>query len=65
VSVPARLSLATGQSPERLGAVLPTWLTTYYQRLRDHDYRVGVAGKLDLAKAATCNGRRGDRPGSC
>lgn len=67
VCVPARLSLATGLEPERLGtldnnAVLPSWQATYYQRLRDHGYRTGVVGKLDLAKSDSYNGRRGDRP---
>ena len=29
---------------------VPTSTPTYYQHLRDHDYRVGCVGKLNLAK---------------
>ncbi len=64
---PARIALATGMQPIRMGALdndsfLPASATTYYQRLRDHGYRVGCVGKVDLAKPDTWNGRRGDRP---
>jgi arylsulfatase len=64
---PARVSLATGLSPTRFGKIangchLPRGTLTYYQRLRDHGYRVGCVGKLDLAKTARYNGRHGDRP---
>ncbi|MHB0935930.1 MAG: sulfatase family protein [Armatimonadota bacterium] len=67
VCVPARIGLATGLQPSRLGALdndafLPRSATTYYQRLRDHGYRVGCVGKLDLAKPDRYNGRHGDRP---
>ena len=64
---PARIGLATGMHPARIGALdnscyLPQHLPTYYQRLRDNGYRVGCVGKLDLAKPDTYNGRYGDRP---
>jgi len=67
VCAPARIGLATGLQPVRLGALdnsafLPHTSTTYYQRLRDHGYRVGCVGKLDLAKPDHYNGRYGDRP---
>ncbi len=67
ICVPARTALATGRSPEQLGslgndAVLGLDTPTHYQHLRDHGYHVGVVGKLDLAKSASYNGRRGDRP---
>jgi len=67
VCAPARISLATGLHPHRLGALsnaafLPISTPTYYQRLRDHGYRVGCVGKLDLAKPDSYNGRFGDRP---
>lgn len=64
---PARIGLATGMHPYRLGALdnhafLPKRVPTYYQRLRDRGYRVGCVGKLDLAKPDPYNGRYGDRP---
>src|SRR6056297_3962727 len=64
---PARIGLAAGLQPARMGALsnnafLPRSKTTYYQRLRDAGYRVGSIGKLDLAKAAKYTGRYGDRP---
>jgi len=67
VCAPARIGLATGLHPWRLGALdngafLPLSTPTYYQRLRDHGYRVGCVGKLDLAKPDPYNGRYGDRP---
>lgn len=67
VCAPARIGLATGLQPCRVGALgnsayLPLSATTYYQRLRDSGYRVGCVGKLDLAKPSEYNGRRGDRP---
>lgn len=67
ICVPARIALASGRSPERLEALdnsasLPADVPTYYQRLRDADFRVGVVGKLDLAKSLVHNGPRGDRP---
>ncbi len=67
VCAPARIGLAAGLQPVRLGATgnqafLPASVTTYYQRLRDHGYRVGCVGKLDLAKPDGYNGRHGDRP---
>lgn len=66
ICVPARISLATGHSPERLRAlgneaVLGHGAATHYQHLRDHGYRVGAVGKLDLAKSDPENGA-GDRP---
>ncbi|MGC9346591.1 MAG: sulfatase family protein, partial [Anaerolineae bacterium] len=67
VCAPARIGLATGLQPVRLGALdnsayLPNSASTYYQRLRDDGYRVGCVGKLDLAKPDGYNGRYGDRP---
>ncbi len=67
VCAPARIGLATGMHPARIGTLdnncyLPLGLPTYYQRLRDSGYRVGCVGKLDLAKPDTYNGRHGDRP---
>lgn len=67
ICAPARIGLATGLQPARIGALdnssyLPQSAPTYYQRLRDHGYRVGCVGKLDLAKPAHYNGRFGDRP---
>ena len=67
ICAPARISLATGMLPSRLGALsnaafLPNSAPTYYQRLRDHGYHVGCVGKLDLAKPDHFNGFRGDRP---
>ena len=69
VCAPARIGLATGIQPSRLGALdnrcfLPSTVPTYYQQLRDHGYRVGCVGKLDLAKPDGYNGRYGDRPRS-
>jgi choline-sulfatase len=67
VCAPSRIALATGLQPSRLGCVdnsgfLPHSRRTYYQQLRDHGYRVGCVGKLDLAKPDHYNGRYGDRP---
>ena len=67
VCAPARIALASGLQPARVGAVdngsfLPATVPTYYQQLRDHGYRVGCVGKLDLAKPDGYNGRHGDRP---
>ncbi len=65
--VPARIGLASGLLPHRVGALtnnayLPARVPTWYQRLRDADYRVGLVGKVDLAKPAHHNGLAGDRP---
>lgn len=67
VCAPARIALATGMQPHRLGALnnramLPAGAKTYYQRLRNHNYYVGCVGKLDLAKPYAYNGRYGSRP---
>ena len=67
VCAPARIGLASGLQPSRLGCLdnsgrLPLGTTTYYQRLRDSGYRVGCVGKLDLRKSDGYNGRYGDRP---
>jgi arylsulfatase A-like enzyme len=64
---PARISLAAGRYPWRLGAfdneaVLPLGTPTLYAALRDAGFRVGVVGKLDLKKTDEWNGLRGDRP---
>jgi len=63
---PARIALATGMQVTRTGTMdnhsfLPGNLTTYYQRLRDDNYRVGCCGKVDLAKPNKWNST-GDRP---
>lgn len=55
ICAPARVGLATGQMPHRLGALdnncyLPFSARTYYQQLRDQGFNVGCVGKLDLAK---------------
>lgn len=67
VCAPARIGLATGMRPHHLGALdnhafLPLSQRTYYQQLRDHGYRVGCVGKLDLAKPYGDNGPDGTRP---
>lgn len=67
ICAPARISLATGQRPWRLGALdndvaLPIDVPTYYKTLRDHGYHVGCVGKLDLNKPNKINGFRGTRP---
>ncbi len=67
VCAPARIGLASGLQPARLGCLdnkcyLPRHITPYYARLRDAGYRVGCVGKLDLAKPDPYNGRHGDRP---
>lgn len=69
VCAPSRIGLASGIQPSRLGSLgngsfYPTSIPTYYQQLRDHGYRVGCVGKLDLAKPDGYNGRYGDRPRS-
>ncbi len=68
VCAPARISLASGLRPHRMGSLdnrsfLPARTPTCYQRLRDHGYYVGCVGKLDLGKPDSYNGH-GDRP-SC
>lgn len=67
VCAPARIALATGMRPHRVGALdnqafLPAGERTYYQRVRDQEYYVGCSGKLDLAKPDHYNGLDGDRP---
>lgn len=67
VCAPARIALATGMRPHRVGALdnmafLPVGARTYYQRVRDQEYYVGCSGKLDLAKPDKYNGLKGDRP---
>ena len=67
VCAPARIGLASGLQPARLGCLanncyLPRHITPYYARLRDAGYRVGCVGKVDLAKPDPYNGRHGDRP---
>ena len=66
VCAPARIGLAAGLQPGRLGSLdnqsyLPATARTYYQRLRDAGYRVGCSGKLDLAKPDSWDST-GDRP---
>lgn len=67
VCAPARIGLASGLLPHRLGSrnnlsFLPRRIPTYYQQFRDYQYRVGCVGKLDLAKPEPYNGWNGDRP---
>lgn len=67
VCVPARIGLACGLQPARVGALdnfsyLPLNIPTFYQHFRNHGYRMGCVGKLDLAKPSSYNGRYGDRP---
>jgi len=67
ICAPARIALASGLRPFRVGAfgndaILPMSCPTYYQRLRDAGYHVGCVGKLDLAKSSHYNGRHGNRP---
>lgn len=64
---PARISLASGLQPHRLGALdnqafYPRTVPTYYQALRDSGYRVGFVGKIDLHKPDPFNGRDGNLP---
>lgn len=67
VCAPSRISLASGLMAHRVApfdnsSYLSNRVPTYYQRLRDHGYRVGCVGKLDLGKPDRYNGRYGDRP---
>lgn len=64
---PARIGLALGKQPCRVGALdnmsyLPLNAHTYYKQLRDFGYKVGCVGKLDIAKPSEYNGVNGDRP---
>jgi len=67
VCSPARIGLASGQEPSRLGALnnvamLSSDVPTYYKHLRDQGYRVACTGKLDLYKQDFYNGKTGARP---
>ena len=67
ICAPSRIALATGMMAHRVApfdnaSFLSKQVPTYYQRLRDHGYRVGCVGKLDLGKPDGYNGRYGDRP---
>lgn len=67
ICAPTRIALASGLMAHRVApfdnaSFLSHNVPTYYQRLRDHGYRVGCVGKLDLAKPDGYNGRYGDRP---
>jgi len=67
VCAPARIGLASGFRPHRFAALsnwafLPAQQPTYYQQLRNHGYRVGCVGKLDLAKPDRINSITGNRP---
>ena len=64
---PARVGLATGIRPHRLGALsngayVSPGVQTFYERFRNRDYRVGCAGKLHLTRDKDHPGRFGDRP---
>jgi arylsulfatase A-like enzyme len=64
---PSRCSLAGGVYPHRLGVMenarnFPAGHPTYYQKLREAGYRVGVVGKTDLHKADHFLGANGDLP---
>ena len=55
ICTPARIGLASGMQPGRLGALdnnayLTFSTRTYWQQLREAGYRVGCVGTLDLAK---------------
>jgi arylsulfatase len=67
ICAPSRIALATGLQADRVAPMdnasyLSHRVPTYYQRLRDHSYRVGCVGKLDLGKPDPYDGRNGDRP---
>lgn len=67
VCTPARIGMATGIMPSRLGSLtnncyLEFSTPTYYQHLRDHGYYVGCVGKLDLAKPEHQCGLQGNLP---
>ncbi|MFW6132301.1 MAG: sulfatase [Planctomycetota bacterium] len=67
VCAPARIGLAAGLQPGRVGSLdnqsfLPASTRTYHHRLRDAGYHVGLVGKVDLAKPDPWNGRDGARP---
>lgn len=69
ICAPSRISLATGLMAHRVApfdndSYLSYRVPTYYQQLRNHGYRVGCVGKLDLGKPDGYNGRYGDRPAS-
>ena len=67
VCVPARIGLASGIAPHRIGSIgnnsqLPSGIRTMHHQFRDAGYRVGCVGKLDLRTNDRYNGRHGDRP---
>ncbi|MEM7130220.1 MAG: sulfatase-like hydrolase/transferase [Chloroflexota bacterium] len=67
ICAPSRIALASGLMAHRVApfdndSYLSNRVPTYYQQLRDHGYRVGTVGKLDLGKPDKYNGRNGDRP---
>lgn len=68
VCAPARISLATGLLPTRLGATsnaeafLPISQPNMYRHFRDHGYRVSLVGRHDLAKTGAPASIYGNRP---
>ena len=66
VCVPARIALASAQSPLRLdcltnSSVLPVGTETWHCRFRDSGYRVGLVGQTDLDKPTRNIGLEGNR----
>lgn len=65
---PARISLATGLLPTRLGttennlAHMPISVWNHYRHFRDNGYRVEVVGRHDLSKPGNPASRYGTRP---
>lgn len=64
---PSRASIASGLYPHRTGVLnnevnYDILLPTYYQKLRQSGYRVGVVGKTDLHKPVHFYGENGDIP---
>jgi choline-sulfatase len=65
---PARISLATGLLPTRLGTTsnelsfLPISAPNLYRHFRDHGYRVSLVGRHDLAKPGAPASVHGNRP---
>lgn len=65
---PARISLATGLLPTRLGTTennlshMPISVWNHYRHFRDNGYRVEVVGRHDLSKPGNPASRYGTRP---
>lgn len=65
---PARIALATGLLPTRLGTTtnsrsfMPLSAPNHYRHFRDHGYRVELVGRHDLAKPGAPASLHGNRP---